>query len=224
MTPQQEMVMTLYTKETLDKVKQQFKDGTEKVPVDSFDMSFRLFKSKSDNINLEILIQTAIETGEEQEIPGLGRGRMQTAVMYFKPVGFFKEKKGILSNELEVTIVKEFEKDFDELNKMSHIPSNIKTHKLTLVENALLASFSMEADIEAKKYKDASFLANGLYCDIFMTFEGYPQFFLDDRYGLNGPIAAYLLREQNTVNPILQYKPMFDKFHSMSLFTMFKAI
>lgn len=224
MTPTQEMVMTLFTKDTLDKVKKQFSNGTEIVPVDSFDMSFRLFKPQTDNINLELLIQMPIETGEEQDIPGIGKGRMQKTVMFFKPIGYFKQKKGIFSNDLEVTVVKEFENDFDFLIKNNQVPSNIKTQKLSLEENAVLASFSMEAAIRAQKYEDDSFFANGLYCDIFMTFDGYPQVFLDDRHGLNGPIAAYLLREQNSVNPMIQYKELFDKFHSMSLMTAFKRL
>lgn len=55
-----------------------------------------------------------------------------------------------------------------------------------------------------------------------MTYEGFPQVFLDDKHGLNGPIAAYLLRENKTVNPIIQYKQLFDRFHAMNLMTAFK--
>jgi hypothetical protein len=223
-TPGQEMVMTLFTKDTLDKVKKQFSSGTEKVPVDSFDMSFRLFKPKADNINLELLIQMPIETGEEQDIPGIGKGRMQKTVMFFKPIGYFIQKKGIFSNDLEVTVVKEFENDLDFLIKNNQVPSNIKTHKLSLEENAILASFSMEAAVRAEKYEDDSFFANGLYCDIFMTFDGYPQVFLDDRHGLSGPIAAYLIREKKSVNPMIEYKELFDRFNSMSLMTAFKRL
>jgi hypothetical protein len=82
----------------------------------------------------------------------------------------------------------------------------------------------MEAANNAQKYEDASFIANGLYCDIFMTFEGFPQVFLDDRYGLNGPIAAYLIKEQNSVKPIVRFKELFDKFYAMSLLTAFKRL
>ena len=102
MTPTQEMVMTLFTKETIDKVKEQFKNGKEIVSNESFDMSFRLFKPTANYINLELLIQMPIETGEEQDFPGIGRGRMQTTVMFFKPVGFFTQKKGFLSTDIEV--------------------------------------------------------------------------------------------------------------------------
>lgn len=224
MTPTQEMVMTLFTKDTLDKVKEQFRNGTEILPVDSFDMSFRLFKPTTYNINLELLIQMPIETGEEQNMPGIGKGRMQKTITFFKPIGFFQKSKSNFSNDLEVTVLKEFENDLNFLKNDNRVPTNIQLNKLTLEENAVLASFSMEAAIRAEKYQDDSFIANGLHCEIFMTFDGYPQVFLDDRHGLNGPIAAYLLREKNSVNPMSQYKEFFDKFHSMSLMTAFKQL
>jgi hypothetical protein len=224
MTPTQEMVITLFKTDTIDKVKKQFKNGIDKVPIESFDMSFRLFKPTPININLELLIQMPVETGEEQDFSGIGRGRIQKNVMFFKPIGYFTQRKGFLSTDIEVTVLKEFENDLDFLIKNNKVPSNIKTNKLSLAENAVLASFSMEALIHAEKYEDASFFANGLYCDIFMTFDGFPQVFLDDRHGLEGPIAAYLLREQNSVNPVIHYKHLFDRFDSMSLLTAFKKL
>jgi hypothetical protein len=93
MTPRQEMVMTLFTKTTIDKVKEQFKNGDEITSVDSFDISFRLFKPTPNFINLELLIQTPIEAGEEQYIQGIGRGRLEKSVMFFKPIGYFTQKK-----------------------------------------------------------------------------------------------------------------------------------
>ena len=224
MTPIQEMVMTLFTKTTIDNVKELFKNGGEISSVDSIDMSFRLYKPTPNFINLELLIQIPIETGEEQDIHGIGRGRLEKSVMFFKPIGYFAQKKGFLTSELEITILKEFENDLDYLLKSGKISSNVKINRLTLEENAVLAAFSMEAANNAQKYEDASFTANGLYCDIFMTFEGFPQVFLDDRYGLNGPIAAYLIKEQNSVKPIVRFKELFDKFYSMSLLTAFKRL
>ncbi len=224
MTPTQEMVMTLFLQDTLSKVNQQFKDGKQIVPIDSFGMSFRLFKADAGNINLELLIQMPVAVGEEQDIPGMGRGRMQKNVMFFKPIGYYIQSKGFLTSILDVTVPKEFENELDFLKSNNKIPSKIKIHKLSLPENALLSAFSMEALINAQKYNDASFFANGLYCDIFMTFEGFPQVFLDDRHGLRGPIAAYLLREQNSVNPIITYTELFEKYNPMKLMTAFKRI
>lgn len=67
MTPTQEMVSVLFGKDTLDKAKTQFKSGAEKTPIDSRDMSFRLFKTKYGNINLEMLCR-------------------DNSGMYFKPI------------------------------------------------------------------------------------------------------------------------------------------
>jgi hypothetical protein len=224
MTPTQEMVMTLFAKETLDKVKGQFRDKTEILPVESYDMSFRLFKPIANNINLELLIQMPIERREEQNIPDLDNGRMKNTITFFKPIGFFQQTNGFFSKDFEVTVLNEFESDLDFLKKNNLIPSKITIRKLSLEENAVLASFSMEAALRAQKYEDDSFIANGLHCDIFMSLDGYPQVFLDDRHRLNGPIAAYLLREKNSVNPMVQYKESFDKFYSMSLMTAFKKL
>lgn len=224
MTLTQEIVMTLFTKETIDKVKEQFKSGKEIIFNENFDMSFRLFKPTANYINLELLIKMPIETGEEQDFPVIGRGRIQTTVMFFKPVGFFTYKKGFLSNDIEVTVVKEFENDLDYLIKAGKVTSNIKINKLSLEENAVLAAFSMEAVNNAQKYEDVSFFANGLNCDIYMTFEGFPQVYLDDRHGLNGAIAAYLLREKKSIGPNVQYKEIFNRFYAMSLMTAFKKL
>ena len=57
-----------------------------------------------------------------------------------------------------------------------------------------------------------------------MCSDGFPQVFLDDRHGLRGPIAAYLIREENMVKPITTYKKLFDKFNSMGLLTAFKKL
>jgi hypothetical protein len=224
MNATQEMVSTLFTPAIIEQVKKQFRDKTEKVPIDSFGMSFRLFLSKYGNINLELLIQMPAEEGAYQNIEGFGRGIIQKNVMFFKPIGFFSLKKGFFTNTLEITILKEFEKDFNILLKDGKIPSSIKVNTLTLQENAVLAAFSMEAYLKAEKYEDSSFSANGLYCDMFMTFEGYPQVFLDDRHGIDGPIAAYLLREKNTINPIMEYQNTFNMFSDMSLLTALKRI
>lgn len=224
MTPAQEVLMTLFTDDTIQKVKKQFSEGNEKVTLESFNMSFRLFNTKTGNINLELLIQMPVESDEEENLHGLGRVTMQRTVMFFKPVGFFTQKKGFFSSTLEVTILKEFEYDLDILLTNGKIPTSIQIHKLSLRENAVLAAFSMEAFINAEKYGDTSFIANGLYCDIYLTLEGYPQVFLDDKHNLSGPIAAYLLREQNSINPIREYEELFNRFDKMELMTAFKRI
>lgn len=225
MTPSQEITLTLFTKETLAKVKDQFKSKTERVPHESFDMSFRLFRTNAGNINLEILVQMELpDQNSEVDFGSFGKARTSQHVMFFKPIGYYKVTNGFFSDKLEVTVVNEFEQGLDYLNSNNLIPSNLTVHKMTFLENAILTAFSMEALIRAVKYEDSSFYANGLKADLFMSFDGYPQVFLDDRYNFPGPIAAYMLRERNAISPILEYEDIFDKFHQMSLMTAFKKI
>ena len=96
--------------------------------------------------------------------------------------------------------------------------------KLSLKENAVIAAFSIETIQQAQLYQDSSLFSNGLKCDIYMSFDGFPQFYLDDQYGISEPIAAYLIKEQNTVNPTVQYKALFDKLSSMELLSAFKRV
>jgi hypothetical protein len=226
MTVSQEIAMSLFTKETLQQVKAQFKSGENRTPIECFNMSFRLFRASEENINLELLIQMALPDDgyEEVDLGTFGKARSTQSVMFFKPIGFFKLKKNFFSEELDVTIVKEFEKDLDYLIENKKIPSGVITNKLNFVENAVLAAFSMEALLRAQKYEDVSFYANGLKADIFMSFDGYPQVFLDDSYNFPGPIAAYMIRETNSVNPIIDYQDIFNRFNRMSLMTAFKRI
>jgi hypothetical protein len=225
MTSSQEAVKALFNKETQEKVKSQFKNGEEIISIDNYDLSFRLLKTKADNINLELLVNITIENSEEQDVLGLGAGRIQKTVMFFKPIGYFTQKKGIFSSTLEVTVLKEFENDLESLISENKISDSVKIHKLSLLENAVLSVFSMETAIRALKYKDDfGFMANGLYLDIYMSTEGVPQVFLNDKYEINGPLAAYNLKTTNTINPMVTYKEMFDRFHKMSLLSAFKRL
>lgn len=227
MTPTQEMVMTLFTKETIDKVKEQFKNGKEVISNDNFNMDFRLFKTTANTINLELLLfLKPTEIGEEQNFPGIGLGKMGRMTMVFKPIGYFTQSNNLNSHDLEITILKEFEEDLDVLIKTGKIQTNIKINKLNLKANALIAAFSIEASIEAEKQKDVSFISNGLNCDIYLTHWGkYPQVFLNDKYGLEGPIAAYLNKDgQKSANPIIEYQELFNKLLSMSLLSVFKTL
>lgn len=221
MTATQEMLISLLTKETLDKVNKQFINsvtGIIHIEIDGLD--YRLFKPTATNINLEILNTMSFDFSETQNIPGIGRGSTGKSIMYYLPIGYFTQIKGIP----ELTVVKAFENDIDYLINNNKLSLPIKINKLSLKENALLAAFSIESATRAEKYEDASYTANGLFCDIYMCSDGFPQVFLDDRHGLSGPIAAYLIKEKNMVNPITDYKELFDKFNSMGLLTAFKIL
>ncbi len=210
MNPKQEMIATLLSASTIEKVKEQIQCGTEIISFEKFDMTFRLFLSKKSlTINLEILANTPTK------VPGI-------CVSFYKPIGYFSYKHYNLlatTPTLEVVVLKEFEDELDYWLNNNDIPYGIDIKKLSLKENAVLAAFSKEALLNAQKYEDTSFWANGLKCDIFMTFEGFPQVFLDDKYKVAGPIAAYLLYEEDSVRCIVEYDTLYQKFRDMNLLT-----
>jgi hypothetical protein len=223
MTLKQQLTSVLFMKETIDRVKQQFKKGTEIIPLEGFDTTFRLYKPTSFNINLEVSIQMPVEgTSEEVDLGELGKGTQQKFVMFWKPIGFYTLKRNLLSSDdIELTVLKEYEDALDSLMQQNKIPSSIKINKLSLKENALIAGFSKETHLKAAKNEDCfSFISNGLMLDIYMTQEGYPEVFLDDKYETQGAIVKYRLYDNPPgIDPIVNYKDIFDKMYSMSLLT-----
>jgi hypothetical protein len=219
----QEIVLTLFKKETMKAVGRLYKSNKDRTPIESSNITFRLFKPSDYNINLEVLITMKIEGSEKEvDLGAMGKGKEFETISYFKPVGYYTiSKKKLFSNVFEITLLGEYEEAYSILKEKDLIDLNIKTNTLTLMENAAIAAFSKEARIEAFKNKESfSFTANGLILDIYMSNEGYPEVFLDDKYGLKGAIAKYKLYDKPaSLKPIINYKEIFDKFHKMSLFT-----
>lgn len=114
-----EMLLVLFDKNTIIKVKEQLISKTKKIPIDRYNMNFRLFLSKSGNINLELLAQN-----------DLG--------MYFKPIGFYEMQ----NDNLTITILKEFENSYEKYKKHFNIKS--KVNYLTLKENSFIAAGSRD--------------------------------------------------------------------------------
>jgi len=231
MTPTQEMISVLFEKDTLEKTKAQFKSGAEKTPIDSRDMSFRLFKTNYGNINLEMLCR-------------------DTSGMYFKPIGFYEfEKGGFLSSEnLTVTVLNEFKNDFESVSGIN--PSNINVKFMNIRESGIISAFSRETVEKVKEmYQlkanglpqsvidqigpfphlhamqfDKSLNSNGLDIDLLFSMDGFPQCFLDDKYGVEGAIGVYLKNQNGfSLNPTVEHKSNFDKFHKMGLLSVFNG-
>lgn len=184
---------------------------------------------------------------EVVNIPGLGEGIIQPEIEYYKPIGFYTNPnfKDYETDILDLYILREFEEEFNLLSGLHNIPTNVSVHYLSLSENAVIAAFSMETyqkamkifeEISLKGFKnevnlklkrstpswmqfDKQFFTNGFNVELLMSFNGFPQFFLDDEYELKGPIAAYLENPDGSINlnPIIEYKELFDKLHSMAL-------
>ncbi|NEN25596.1 hypothetical protein G3O08_19060 [Cryomorpha ignava] len=223
MTINQKITSVLFMKETIDRVKQQFNKGPQIIPLEEFDITFRLYKPTNFNINLEVPIKMPIEgTSEDVDFGELGKGIKRSMVMFWKPIGFYTLKRNLLSSDdIELNILKEYEDSLDSLRQQNKISSSIKINKLSLKENALIAGFSKETSLRAAKNEDCfSFISNGLLLDIYMTDEGYPEVFLDDKYETQGAIVKYRLYDNPAgIDPIVNYKELFDKMYSMSLLT-----
>lgn len=198
-SPSQQFVLTLFNDNTLEKVKEQFGIKQEIVPIDSFDVNFRLLLTQKNTINLELL--AANELGH-----------------FFKPIGYYTEN-------LDIFLLNEFEIDYITLKASNQLVNYQLKKSLSFEENAVVAAFSIDVFQEALRYQDCSLFSNGLKVDIFISLEGHPQVFLDDRYKKQGAIGGYFLRgEKKSVNPTWDYKEIFDRFVVMKLLSAFKRI
>ncbi len=228
----EEIICVLFEKNTTDKVKKQFKSNDDKIPIDSRGINFRLKKYNEGNINLEMLCRD--DSG-----------------IYFKPIGFYEFVKGGLfsSGKLNVTILLEFVEDFNKLKKENEIDdSNIMVNFLSIKENGIIAAFSREtvenvkimyqqkakgvskevADIigpfphlHAMQF-DKALISNGLNIELLFSMDGFPQCFLDDKYGIEGGFAAYFKTSNGfNLNPTVEHKYNYDRFYRMGLLSAF---
>lgn len=217
MTPVQEMVFTLFSEETIGIAKKQLKSRIEITHIEKFDMPFRLLRVDDKTVNLEILVNRMFGPARRTEI-----GMVRDQASYFKPIGVYNIESGFFSDKVSITIIYEFEKHFSSLagNQITKINHQVK--KLTLEENIVIAAFSMDAFGEAKEMIDKNLVINGLSMEIVMAFGGYPQIFLDDKYNIEGPIAAYFVEGPSSLNPIVNYKKTFDELDSKKLLSAYK--
>ncbi|UOQ50687.1 hypothetical protein [Hymenobacter cellulosivorans] len=218
MTPVQEMVATLFFSDTIQQVEYQFNSGNEITPVDKFDMPFRLFKVNEGTINLELMLNRRWGAIRREEI-----GMVQNMTTYFKPIGIYKRDQA--SGKLHIIILNEFEQVYLQMTRNGLIKTENEVEMLSLEENAVIATFSMEAVIEARDKKDKKLTINGLSMEIFMTGDGaYPQMFLDDKYRVNGPLGAYFANGPYTLNPMMSVKATFDDLLSRNLLSAYKEL
>lgn len=220
----EEFVKTVFQRDTFLQVKAQFASNIAITPIDSFGMSFRLLRATLKTINLELL----------------SRGPLGT---YFIPVAVYDK-------ELNVTLIQEFEHDFKSIEHTDHLPVGAKYTKLTQIENAVIAAFSMatfervfnitndfaingfeprwirEGQMPDNNRYDKKFKENDFVCDLFMSMKGYPQFYLDDRYRISGPLAGYPPNSKGSfhANPIVNYKETFDKLVDLKLLSGYKKL
>ncbi|PQJ80576.1 hypothetical protein [Polaribacter porphyrae] len=201
MTHLEEMVFTFLNEDSVNLSKEIHENIRHISSFEKFGMDFRLIKMTDENINFEIICLDK----------NLG-------FIYTKPIGIYHSNG-------EFTILKEFEESYHKLLENELISRNKKVNFLTLTENAIIASFSVEAIFYAMKMEDVTFSSNGLDMEIWLTNEGDSQSFLDDKYEFKGSIAGYDFRNgKENVWSVLKYKEIYDSLLKMKLLTIFNTV
>lgn len=223
MTVRQEMTLAMFSEQTITTVNKMFETKEERKPIDAYDISFRLFLVNNSTINFEFGYTTPFG-------------------FYFKPIGFFK-------NNLESYILYEFEESFEYLKTNNYLNNNIHINKLSIRDNAVIATFSIDTilevfktfeEIKIKGYEpefrdgimippnlkyDKKIVLNGLKSELIMAFQGYPQFYLDDEYKVPGAIGAYqMIDNKLRVNPIIDFSSDYNKLYEASLLSAYKNL
>jgi len=223
----EEFVQALFDKSVKEKVSQMFQSNfdfnghKDRIPIDLFDISFRLFKATSAYVNFEFLVRSPNNR-------------------YFQAVGFFDK-------DLNIYILNEYAEAFQKLKAAGQIAGSSKL--LDKKINAVIAAFSMPTInlalqslsefkeigwqtefrdgimIPATMRFDKHYECNGLTCELLFSDQGYPQFYLDNKHQLDGAIGAYIPGEGDrlSIHPTVEYKDLFDKLSKLSLLTAFKT-
>lgn len=203
-------------RETLQKVTTLFNSTQQMLPVQTADESLRLRKVDDANIQLESGGLYVIQS-EEAEGNSEGIIRNERTALSFKTLALYK-KNGDIFVPLEIENIckryPDFEDDF----------FGYRLKFFSLLENAVIAAFSMETYRRAILRRDFKFVTNDLNLDIFMTFDNEPQVWLDDKYGIDHPIAIYFPDGQQTINSVVQTKEVFEKLHTLDILQIFKRI
>ena len=228
MTVKRDCVKVLFDKETKEKALQMFDKefdfagNKDRMPIEKYDLSLRLYKPTSKYVNLELLLTTQF-------------GRC------FHPIGFY-------DNENYVWILNEYVETFLELSSSGEVIGNPKI--LDKKSNAVIAAFSLQTleialnildefvqhgwepkfqnnlMIPPKIRYDKRFICNGFECELLMSTDGFPQFFLDDKHKLEGSIGAYIIGDNDhlEIHPTIEYEKVFNQLSKFELLTAFTRL
>ncbi len=199
----------------------EFNGHKDRMPINLFEMNFRLFRPTQTYINFEFLVNTPI-------------GK------FFQPIGIFSEY------DTSLQLLNEYKIPYESIKSSVTLSSDIKF--LDLKTNAVIAAFSWQTIqqvlltfeefqktgwqpefkngmmIPATMRYDKRFECNGLSCELLFCNEGYPQFYLDDDHNLEGAIGAYLQNDGLSIHPTVEYKDLFDNLSKLKLLTAFTKI
>ena len=228
----EEFVRTLFHDTIISKVKRLIKSGDDRIYLEMYDMSFRLFMPTDYNINLELLTNTPIDNKIEPY-------KVLTMTTYLLPIGFYTWEKNFLSTTISICVLKEYENIVHQLKMVNRLTHSAKIEYLDFRANALIGAFSMYNLIEVQRiYKkmelastfdiseyDKSFTSNGIKTDIVLSVDGIPQIFMKDESDKSVPIGGFP-KKSNGIScaPVSELDGVFKKLYKMSLLSAFKAI
>lgn len=231
---EEQMTMTLLSDKVITQALNQIKQGVKISSVDSYDMSFRLLKIEEDSVNLELLTITTIGDLGQEKIKNIGTVNKKKMISYFEPIG-------VIKRDGRVIILNRYHNAYNRLIEKNIIEKSHLIEEMTIRESAVIAAFSMHAGIYAQqiirevikggmmvpgnlKY-DKKLILNGLNCELIMSFDGYPQFYLDDSYGLTGGVASYkVVNGQFRIDPAVEFSTLYHKLYERKLLSLFKNV
>jgi hypothetical protein len=202
--------------DTLEKVTNLFSSSQTMAPIETTDETLRLRKIDNDIIQMEsagfYVMQSDIVENSEK-----GVTREEKTALSFKTLALYK-RSGDIFVPLEIeNMCRQYPDYGDDF-------FGYRLKFFTLLENAVIAAFSMETYRRAILRQDFKYQTNDLNLDIFMTLDNEPQVWLDDKYGINHPIAIYFPDGQPTINSVIQTKEQFEKLQALDILQIFKRI
>lgn len=190
----EEAARALVHPENREKARKQLLSGQEIVPVDSPEVSLRLFSTGSGTANLEMLISTR-----------LGH--------FFKPIGYYTSKG-------DVVVLKEFEPPLISLWKAGAVDKTIPIRRMGQDESTVIGAFSVDTLLLAVQGDETTYTANGIDLELVINHDGNPQIWCEH---YRDSVAIYTLREQ-MVSPTVRFQTVFDKLSMLSLLPIYKSI
>lgn len=176
-----------------------------------------------DTVNLEFIAMFISPTIKKKYDSNLNQYvRQGDLVKFYKPIGFY-------NRHLELTILNEYCIIVEELKNSGLIRRDIHYKTLSLINNSIIAAFSMETCLNAKKFVDCSIISNGLEIDLLLTYDReYVQSFLNNKYHVDGILGAYMKviedEDDLSLNPSIEHKKTFDFLYRKQLLTAYNRL
>lgn len=207
-----QMVLALLNKTTIDNALQMFKPDfqynghKDRMPIELYGISFRLFKASNANVNLEFLISNSKKS-------------------YFQPIG-------AISKNSNVYILNEFATAYNKLESDKKVGVNVKFFPkrfnaiiaacaMSTLEyvSAIFVEFNFSGDNTGKK-----FICNGLKCELRFGEDNDLQFFVLDEYETLDKVTVFHQQSggELAMTPTIGYMEAFEKTENLQLLTAFK--